>query len=268
MRLVRTTRGAVCLQPGRVVGGKLGLLGPDHRFHRLPPVGAQFGCTLPDGAGHLFMATTTPAYASGETGCISSCASFDRQIAFGLLGPDGVKVAFTDGSVQEPVGPEHAYLFVRASHDSVTSGGGTPEVGVFGSPIARVDYRDGTSCPPLEPKRISCPLKGYVERKAPPVVHARLRVSLAHHVVSVRFRAPLAISRADRMYVLQGKACGRTLLFVPTDHDIGAGVTVRLAGPVAPACHGRLRGEVLLTDASHTSSQPAPPVGRFSLELR
>ena len=61
LRVVSTTRGVGCLQVGRVVDGKLGVLGQDgvahddHRFHELPLDAVEFpSCQFEDSAGHVF----------------------------------------------------------------------------------------------------------------------------------------------------------------------------------------------------------------------
>jgi hypothetical protein len=83
MRELSTSRGAGCLQFGRIVDGKLGALGQDYafkndgRFHELP-VGADFsGCELLDGKHRLFANVTAadrPASAwSGAGGLLGGC---------------------------------------------------------------------------------------------------------------------------------------------------------------------------------------------------
>ena len=64
MRVIRTTRGLACVQIGRIVDGKLGVLGigyafhNDGRFHQLLPQDAiaPGGCEAPDKHGNLFIA--------------------------------------------------------------------------------------------------------------------------------------------------------------------------------------------------------------------
>lgn len=65
LRAVRTQRGQVCLQVGRLQGGRIGVLGQDgawandHRFHPIPAEGRGFGgglnCEAPDRKGHVFI---------------------------------------------------------------------------------------------------------------------------------------------------------------------------------------------------------------------
>ena len=65
LRVVHTQRGQVCLQVGRLQGGRIGVLGQDgawandHGFHPIPTDGRGFGgglnCGAPDRNGHAFI---------------------------------------------------------------------------------------------------------------------------------------------------------------------------------------------------------------------
>ncbi|HWK29158.1 MAG TPA: hypothetical protein VNS09_21530 [Solirubrobacter sp.] len=309
LRIVTTTRGMVCLQAGRVVGDQLGVLGQDGlegddgRFHPLPPISDSWlACQLPDGSGQTFAAVDRSSYASGEAGRDRDCSTPGekrsgrpkcpvadrRQLAYGLLGPQAASVTFAGGAKQELTAPEGAYLFVRARrnpHYGVGVGGG-PMLGQ-GAAIRRIDYRDGTSCPPVDPKRPYCAPKGYVEPKPPKVsgsIRRSLRVSVGTYRVSrtlsvpkvtVRFRAPQAISGAGPMYLLEGrfdnqvKECRRVILFAPTNRDVAAGERVTLFGTVPPRCHGTLKGRVVLVNgAKFHNGDPAPTVGTFTRSFR
>src|SRR5450755_4602139 len=66
LRLVDTTRGEVCIAPGRVQDGTIGVLGRDRAFGddgRLHPFAAdyadQLGCALRDARGHAFVAVSS-----------------------------------------------------------------------------------------------------------------------------------------------------------------------------------------------------------------
>jgi hypothetical protein len=132
MRELATSRGAGCLQFGRIVDGKLGALGQDDafgndgRFHELP-VAADFnGCELLDGKHRLFANVTAadrPASAwsaTGAEGCVPAtagpyekglrltpaerargarpaaiCRQADlRNIYYGLLGPQAESITY------------------------------------------------------------------------------------------------------------------------------------------------------------------------------
>jgi hypothetical protein len=309
MQIVRTSRGLTCLQVGRVVNGRLGVLGQDGiagddgRFHPLPAtasVATLNPCVAPDGAGHLYIALDTGSLASGPAArraCAApdesaqgrpACPAADRrQVAFGLLGAPAAAVTFANGTKQAVSAPLGAYLYVGvppAGAPLPTMGGGAPAVGLPSSAVRRIDYRDGTSCPPLEPGKAVCPIKGYVAPRPPrdsPALRRPLRAVLTHMridhrsrpAVRVSFRAPRAITLAERMYLLQGRfpaarnMCRRVILFVPTDRDIAAGERVSLIGPLPPQCHGRLSAAVLLVDETSRSGRPGPTVGRFSLRV-
>ena len=73
----------------------------------------------------------------------------------------------------------------------------------------------------------------------------------------MRFRAPVAITDAQRMYLFEGrvpdsavKRCRHTIFFTPTDRNVARGEIVRLFGIVPPDCTGTLRARVLLADIS------------------
>ena len=192
LRLAPTSRGMTCLQIGRVVDEQLGVIGEDGRFHALPAAAAATGmspCVPPDGAGRFYTAVDRTASAGGALRAPScfeqgekprgrpACPPDEsRHVAFGLLGPEASRITFTDGSSQAPAG-DGAYLFVdrRGSRDAVVAMGGGPSVNQPFVAVARVDYRDGTSCPRAADQAF-CPPKGYVEprRRAQGSVRRRL----------------------------------------------------------------------------------------------
>jgi hypothetical protein len=150
LRYVRTTRGAGCLQIGRVAAGRLGVLGrdgafaDDGRFHPLSadylggPAGSLYPCAQVDADGR----TITSVYAFGfpasgllvashaQKGCapwgvsrqsgviVPACPARDlRAFTAGLAGPEAVSVTYAtpDGERTVPTsGPLGAYLIVQA----------------------------------------------------------------------------------------------------------------------------------------------------------
>ena len=160
--MIRTTRGLLCLQAGRVVGGQLGALGSgyafhgDKRFHPFLPDDAIATDACPavgvNGKGFL---PGPPVIVPSETGCPlagENVAQADqvhcdlpgqenwgvrcpqaelRQVAVGLLGPNArsIEVTNPDGSSFsiDPYGPEGAYLIVLPAqadaNASMSSGG-------------------------------------------------------------------------------------------------------------------------------------------------
>jgi hypothetical protein len=137
IRLVRTTRGLVCVQVGRLLDGRLGVLGQDGEFHNdglfheLPAaVLDPYTCSQPQdtvlyssealaAAGAMPGPTRSCLYpgAAPERGeSLPACPAADeRLIAFGLLGPNALSVSYrgTEGvQTQRTVGSDGAYLMV------------------------------------------------------------------------------------------------------------------------------------------------------------
>jgi hypothetical protein len=312
LRLVTTSRGLTCLQVGRVVGDQLGLLGQDGvagddgRFHPLPPATAATPttpCGLPDGAGQFFTGVDKPSYASGDSPDRSCsipgerpkgrkpCPAADaRRVGYGLLDPQAVKITFADGSTAVPVAPYGAYLFVttKGASEQVFAMGGGPSIAGPGSyTVRRIDYRDGTSCPAPGAKQAFCKPKGAVERaatKPSASVRRPVQVTLGHRRVGklrfpalhVSFRAPVAITDARRMYVLEGrfpdsrvKNCRQVVVFVPNGRNVARDEQIRLVGLIPPQCHGVFDASVLYADISYShGNQPAARVARIRRQIR
>ncbi len=137
IRLVRTTRGLLCVQVGRLLDGRLGVLGQDGEFHNdglfheLPAaVLDPYTCSQPQdsvlyrseglaAAGAMPGPARSCLYpgASPEDGSrLSACPAADeRLLAFGLLGPNALSVAYTTAhgvQTQRSVGNHGAYLLV------------------------------------------------------------------------------------------------------------------------------------------------------------
>lgn len=138
IRLVRTTRGLVCVQVGRLLDGRLGVLGQDGEFHNdglfheLPAaVMNPYTCSQPQDT--VLYSSEGLAAAGAMPGPARSClypgaapehgpklpacpAADERLIAFGLLGPNALSVTYpaTPGvKTQRTVGSDGAYLLVR-----------------------------------------------------------------------------------------------------------------------------------------------------------
>ena len=302
LRMVTTSRGLACLQLGRVVGDELGVLGQDGiekddgRFHPLPiatAASALTPCQIPDGAGRFFAGVDRLTYASGDTP-VRACRGREHAPSHGRAALSGggraprrVRVARARGRAhhlrrrderggQPPLG---AYLSVRPGkgESGVTAMGGTPVGSDFDMGVARIDYRDGTSCPGKKP-RAFCPPKGYVKRTPakPGAVRARLTVTMGTRKfgkhkrvpeIRVRFRAPAAITDAQTMYLFEGrvpdspaKRCHGQIFYTPTNHNIARGDVVKLFGVIPPDCKGTLRAQVILADISYHNGKPKPGV--------
>jgi hypothetical protein len=190
MRLVRTTRGELCVQIGRIANGQLGELGVDGVFHddgRFHPISPDVlpetsgaGKSVEDDAATESVSCELAghAIAGAHIGVDRSAGAANgdartiprgdlRDLYYGLLGPNAVSVSFREGSKarSEAVLPAlGAYLIVRriAPHQNVGVGG--ESIGTDGDlapypPLVAITYRlDGTLCqrgPTLAPGTIS-----------------------------------------------------------------------------------------------------------------
>jgi len=196
LRMVKTSRGLGCVQLGRLVDGKLGVLGRDGafgndgKFHeRGAQILQQTDCQQTDGAGHVFIAMTYQGLpASGDaTGCIARantrlprpvCPPGSlRTIYYGLLGPQAKALTYRDANdtiVRQRVSrPEGAYLVVlptdpKRRNIGYYSPGVTPATG-----LRSVEYRDGSVCRIINAQRLGgarhCPLKGFIAPNVSPI---------------------------------------------------------------------------------------------------
>ncbi len=135
LRVFATTRGAGCIQVGRVVDGQIGVLGADGAFgddgklHPLPVASTeQLACSAPDADGRIFdnvskgdelanglvgpeavpsregpavhdicaAAASTPAEQSAAQGHICP-QSQERDLYYGLLGPQARSITYLEG---------------------------------------------------------------------------------------------------------------------------------------------------------------------------
>lgn len=130
MRIVHTTRGATCVQIGRVQNGWLGQLGidgayhDDGRFHPLSPDVlpidngyANISCIL-SGQTLMGRSPTQDRNAEWMVGPrrVNSTAQNLRSISYGLLGPHAVSISYrtATGTQTRPVSPgSGAYMIVQ-----------------------------------------------------------------------------------------------------------------------------------------------------------
>lgn len=143
LRMVRTTRGDVCLQLGRAEHSRLGSLGvddawhDDHLFHPFPNTAVGDVCGTTDARGHGFVntaetgvvASANPIFGAERpegAGCRAAptgpsqrplCPKGSLRIVFmGLLGPDATSITYQrpDGAMasERTSGPDGAYLLV------------------------------------------------------------------------------------------------------------------------------------------------------------
>jgi hypothetical protein len=182
LRIAKTTRGLTCVQFGRVLDGRLGVLGRDGAFAddgAFHPFSVGFldgvGCGTDDARGSAFVneqfhgvpssgLVRDEQHASG--GCYTASArqracprSELRDVYFGLLGPDAESITRVgrDGATSATAGADGAYLIVlphrtiRCSTDltfcdrSSSGSTGGPELVPF-EVIRAVNYRAGKRC--------------------------------------------------------------------------------------------------------------------------
>lgn len=213
LRLVSTTRDLGCLQVGRVVDGRLGVLGRngaftnDGRFHELPArVLDQANCTLLDRRRQAFLAVSVqgiPASAM-PAGCTVQpipemlrnalpkarardqpplCARDSLRILYyGLLGPHAESVTYPDSDgVRRTVrvqGAQGAYLIVNRPRPGRRPPGHYSTMAGPGSGLTSVRYRDGHVCTIPSPRRTGgarpCPPVGYRAPRRPRVTSAQV----------------------------------------------------------------------------------------------
>ncbi len=178
MRIVRTTRGEVCVQIGRVENGQLGELGidgvfhDDGRFHPLPadvlPETSRVGVKVNDeDATEAVSCHLAGQVVVGEDiGVDRSVGAADggerkrplselRNIYYGMLGAPAVSVSYKAGKLSRALAvlqPLGAYLIVRRAAPKELEGSGGESLGSEGdlpasAPLTAITYRlDGKLC--------------------------------------------------------------------------------------------------------------------------
>jgi hypothetical protein len=179
MRVVHTTRGLLCLQIGRLLGGRLGVLGQDGEldddglFHELPVAVLDPDMCFQPTERVLLSDAALPAAGELE-GAATSClpaqvprtrpselrhcpAGDERLVAFGMLGPHALSVSYRAHGRLHTVttaGGHGAYLIVLRSppdpsHNIPVLGGTVGPLDRFpmgpgpGSVISRIVFRFG-----------------------------------------------------------------------------------------------------------------------------
>lgn len=174
MRIVRTTRGEVCVQIGRVENGQLGELGidgvfhGDGRFHPLPadvlPETSRVGVKASDeDATEAVSCHLAGQVVAGEhIGVERSAGAADgserkrplnelRNIYYGMLGAPAVSVSYKAGKTDrslEVLQPLGVYLIVRRAAPKELEGSGGESLGSEGNlpasaPLTAITYRLG-----------------------------------------------------------------------------------------------------------------------------
>lgn len=161
LRTVRTTRGDVCLQVGRLAYGTIGALGVDGAFgndQRFHPFSDNYlnenQCAELDGRGHAFGSFSAVGIPASAVWMTHNGQPKDlRNVYFGLLGPAAASVTYVSSSRREAtvptVGSDGAYLVVTgwdAHSDRDQIGIGSSPVLETTGPLRAVTYRNGRTC--------------------------------------------------------------------------------------------------------------------------
>ncbi len=250
MRVVHTTRGEVCVQIGRVQNGQLGELGIDGAFHddgRFHPIEPD---ALPADSfhGHLFDPSWGIANANTDCHLAGEAVAGEhigldrgaganpsgsprplrelRDVSYGLLGPQAVKVRYRSGAThasEDVVAGVGAYLIVQrtAPGEQIESGHGS--LGSQGdlapiAPLSTITYRlggklceRGPSLPPGGVSKLSdpCPSPHFPSHSSRALeLHRALHVQLllSGRVITgvhVSFLAPYTVNSARQEYLIE-----------------------------------------------------------------
>ncbi len=310
MRVAGTTRGLGCVTVGRVLDGELGTLGidgafaNDGRFHPLPAALATGpgGCAPLDARGELFINVsesdvpsngsvfrrcTPPGMAVGARSGQLCPEKDERDLYYGLLGPDATSIAFEYAGATHtvtPQGPQGAYLIVvphAAGHDF---NGATSGLMPTSTSITRITYRGGLVCrfpqPEGPPPAGGCGTPpGYQPAPTPQPTAAQLRTPIKATVsrsptaawsITVTFRARVPIANALNQYTVELRQPGTpdALGIGGTSSDLRAGQQARLifSNLTRP---GLYRGTVMFTASARPGGRGlgGTLVGRFSARI-
>ncbi len=282
MRIVRTTRGFLCLQIGRVQDGVLGELGiggafhDDGLFHPLPAdaLGVQqapsVNCELPGRSGFAAAIVGLEPSAVGlEPRAASANVSRAnlREISFGLLGEHARKIAYRSEAglkTAEVLPGLGAYLVVERATHGGQLGEASESPAYDGEPVdpdgtlTAITYSYGTrTCKVIGHGNAlsACGFSdGPLEAKALPPAHVPLHVQLEVHdhtitAAYVVFRAPYPVTSAAQSYSLDSTGCRGVLSGEGINHDVakGAILHISIASLLSRACSRFARISVYYT---------------------
>lgn len=325
MRVVRTTRGLLCLQIGRLLDGRLGVLGQDGQFHddalfhEIPATALDPDTCITSSVWTIMSEDGLPA--AGALQSPSSCvapwlsaarsgakpcpAEDEREIGFGVLGPQAVGVSYmVDGKLHTipTIGRLGAYLIVlrvpsKLQHNAPVLGGkggllsGFPIGAGRGEVVSRLVFRyGGHLCQTGFDRRPEGPPQctSHIShtRALLPGIPRGLRTSVAlgahrvngGYVLRVTFTAPVAVTNASTAYGIQvtrpsSSACGRGGIWGQSiERDVPRGQALHFSEfiPQPSGCRGVVRGELLYGGQSlggFLGSRDLETIGRFSFDL-
>ncbi len=278
MRIVRTTRGYLCVQIARVQDGMLGELGidgafhDDGRFHPLPvdALGAQlaFGvnCELSGRSGFAAAIAGLPPSAASHTSANVSRATL-REISFGLLGEHARKIAYRseDGVKTAEVLPGlGAYLIVQRATHGAQPGEASASSAPAGDPVdpngtlTAITYSYGKrTCTVIGHGNAlgTCGFsEGPLKVKPLPVVHEPLHVQFEVHdhtvtAANIVFRAPYPVTSAAESYSVFSYGCRGVSSGEGSRYDVAKGAILRIsiASVLSGACSHSVKISVSYT---------------------
>jgi hypothetical protein len=300
MRIVRTTRGEVCLQVGRVLDGKIGVLGngyafhADGRFHTLSPEDALgLNCVHVDAHGHV-IAVRGPMTVSADGLSLAESMSDRvhcdlpgqhdwgvrcprsqlRLMAFGALGPDAasLRVHFHGRSFSvKPYGPDGVYLLVVKAPAGTNAG---PYFGAQapGPPTMTVIFANRSSCPlPSINDPFLCNPEGIDYSTGPRITAADVATAIhASYAIDVRGgESPFVVTgpgSAASAPLSRGPGPGLVIAFTARVGIRGPLSTygVEIHRPVVPECFG----EGALQSNQTSPTLAAGQMTRFVIRLQ
>ncbi len=280
LRIVTTTRGALCLQVGRLLDGRLGILGQegqfkdDGLFHELPP-GAlnRSTCSQPDVV------------------VLYNAARERRQLAFGVLGPHAVSVTYkSTGRLHTVVtsGSHGAYLIVLPQPPEPAPVG-APTAAAFVSPeqlpaaairayqLSAIEFRlGGRRCQIGSEPKPGGPSSCFAAVTGAPSplpgagrdLHSRVTLRVSRNAngvyrLDLSFVAPVSVKNASTAYSAEyapqsGRACHAGGVGQPIERDVRRGQTVHVTMlfSLQPGCHGPVQGRIVLGRQSSPLTGP------------
>ena len=274
-----TTTGLACPVSGRVVNGRLGVLGIDYAFANdrqfhplLAPASIGLDCAAPDAHGRLFL--TGQAWIVSASGDLAPEAAVNqrphcdlpgtvewhvrcpqatlRTVYYGFLGPKARAISYTYHGrqhVQSTSGPNGAYLVVLPAPAGSTKGRKARRGGFKAGPPLYATYSTGRTCAVQNVIELDhpteCALVGYVE--------PRMQLptpSQAHTAARVRY-TPDLIEDHTPLHVPAIEVAFHAPIAITTTRSF---YLIELQRPTTTACDRALaRASTFspLTDASH-----------------
>ncbi len=299
LRTVRTTRGDVCVQVGRLADGTIGALGEDGSFgndHRFHPFSDNYqddsNCVPLDARGHGFtniIIYGLPTSAMAGGGCLAEfsrrkpvpCPTEDaRDVYFGLLGPTAASITYVSAggrtATAPTVGPDGAYLIVTRAHPGEQQGDSSAFVALLKTgPIRAVTYRDGHTCRPTPvypcaPNGLAPGSAGHLTQAAlASPIHVQVMPASASTpppqlLLKIAYTARVAVHSTGSFYYTSlffppNRACHEIATGSETTTNIRAGQKIVDNQQVLTSCHGILHGLVRYHPASAIHSAAPEP---------